>query len=169
MHRLFKLGFFLGVILMQVTSCKIKETEEDTTDHPEYLLFGLYQSPSNCFSGEACIEIYKIEPLGLFEDSNDDTPDSSFFYIGNFQRQLTNLRYEAIHDIFKDNIPQALLDRPSGSIGNPPTWTTNFYFEYKSEKIHKHWILDGSQQNVPSDLIPFINILSNASFTAGVN
>jgi hypothetical protein len=150
-------------------SCKVKDDDADNTDHPEYLIFGLYQAQSNCFSSETCIEIYKIEPLGLFEDSNDNTPEANSFYSGNFQRKLSITGYENIHNIFKDNIPKELLDAPSGSIGSTSNGTTNFYFEYKSEKIHKHWVLDGSQQSIPSELIPFTSALSNASFTAGVN
>jgi hypothetical protein len=169
MNRLLLSGFILGMSLFLASSCKVKKDEDETSDHPEYLIFGLYQSPSNCFGSEACVEVYKIEPLGLFEDINDNNPDADSFYSGNFQRRLSAVRYENIHDMFKDNIPESLLNMSSGPIGNPPTWTTNFYFEYKSEKIHKHWIFDGSQQNIPSDLIPFLNILSNASFTAGVN
>ncbi len=168
MNRFLKSVFILCMIIFQASSCKVKE-EPDAIDHPEYLVFGFYQSPSNCFNSELCIELYKIEPLGLFEDVNDNNPDANSFYSGNFQRELSSAKYNNIHDMFKDNIPADLLNMQSGTIGTTQTWSSNFYFEYKSEKIHKHWIFDGTQQSVPSNLIPFMNILSNASFTAGTN
>ena len=129
-----KYGYFIAIFLL--LGCKEEEEPEITGIFPEYLVFGLFQQPG-CGQSDQCVEIYKLESGSLKEDVNDEIPQAGVPYSGNFSLQHSQSDYEQIQEIFKDNIPQELLDHPSGMIGNPQPWTfQTFYFEYKKNN-HK--------------------------------
>lgn len=132
------------MILLLSLGCNKKDDDGDNIDYPQSIMFGRFFTPG-CFDNEACVEIFRIDSNGLKEDVNDNFPNSSELYNGNFSVSLNQADFNQIELIFRNNIPKELLDSNSGNVGNSPSWNTNFYyFEYKSATIHKHWIIDGS-------------------------
>lgn len=136
--------YFVLLLLLTSLGCNKKNEVEDTNDYPQSIMFGRFFSPG-CFDNESCVEIFRIDSNGLKEDVNDNFPNASEFYTGNFSVSLSQADFNQIELIFRNNIPKELLAMNSGNLGNSPSWNTSFYyFEYKSAKIHKHWIIDGS-------------------------
>jgi len=136
--------FFIAVLLTSM-GCAKKEDSQDINDYAETIIFGRFILSSGCFESESCVEIFKISSKGLAEDINDNVPNNDGFYDGNFSTILTNSDYRQVETLFRTSIPKELLEMDSGSLGTFPSWNTNnYYFEYKSSKIHKHWIIDGS-------------------------
>jgi hypothetical protein len=148
-----RLLFFLLISLLLFAGCK-KDDPAPSEDHPEFIVFGFFQ---NCAS-ESCVEIFKLEPSKLLEDTNEDVPQSNSPYNGNYSVPLSAEKYRQIELLFRNSIPDELLARPSGTVGTAPTWANNFYFEYKTGTEYKHWIIDGSfDGSLPASIQSFVN------------
>ena len=161
--------YFCLLILLLSLGCNKKENDGDQIDYPQSIIFGRYFSPG-CFENEVCVEIFNLSASGLYEDTNDNFPNPTEFYNGNYATTLTQTDFNQIELIFRNNIPKELLAMNSGNVGNSPSWNTTFYyFEYKSATIHKHWIMDGSLdgnlgialQNFVLKMQDAVNIASN--------
>lgn len=139
-----QLKFLSAFMLFLSLGCKKKNDEPDLNIYPEFIVFGHFITP-NCFGNDVCVEIFKLESGSLLEDSNDNVPDGSVAYTGNYNQKLSQSDYDQIETIFRNNLPDELLTQNSGGIGGFQEWNTNyFYFEYKTATEYKYWILDGS-------------------------
>ena len=129
---------------MLLFGCEKKDEATDTTDYVKSITFGRFISPG-CTGSESCVEIFRIDAQGLTEDVNDNFPDATGFYNGNFATHLDQSDYTQNELLFRNGVPPELIERSSGNVGLFPTWNTNYYyFEYRSNNINKFWIIDGS-------------------------
>jgi hypothetical protein len=100
--------------------------------------------------GEGCVEIYKIESDGLFEDTLDMYPLFNEAYAGQFQK-LSNDKFEAVKDLI-DEFPTELFGEENVVIGNPDggDWG-GIYLEYNRIGYPvQYWILDKNEENMPA-------------------
>lgn len=161
--------YLFTVLCISTIGCTKTNEEKDDKDYAEAIVFGRFISPG-CFDSEFCVEIFKMDKNGLKEDTNDNFPDNSGYYNGNFAIALSQSDYSSIESLLRSNIPDELLQLNSGYVGSFPSWNTNnYYFEYKSSSIHKYWIIDGSfdgslgstLQNFIQQIQESVNIASN--------
>jgi hypothetical protein len=150
------LGFF---------SCKKNEVVPMADqDFPEYVVFGQAFSPMNCSGSEGCIEIFKLESGKLSEDVADFFPEPGVSYPGDFSNALSRDDYEQVLDLLDQQIPQTLLNLESGLLyTNSSGFASYIYFEYKSPKLHKYWVLNNGELGLlPTDVQQFVAKLQSA-------
>ena len=139
---------------ISIFSCS--EDEVTKTSEDSYLVFGRFYG--ECL-GEQCVEIFKLEHERLFEDTNDIYPGNDNFYTGNFV-ELGNDKYQLVKDL-RDHFPKKLLEEIQVVYGCPDCADQGgLYIEYKSDTIHKYWILDQSKTNVPEYLHAFMDLVN---------
>ncbi|MFN0032766.1 MAG: hypothetical protein ACKVOR_11455 [Flavobacteriales bacterium] len=134
-------------------------------EYPEFIVFGQYANPDNCFgNADNCVNIFRIDPMGLNEDADSNFPESGIPLAANFSENRSSSAYENVQQLFLDNPPpQALLDMASGTVGTAPEWATNFYFEYKTPSGYKYWIIDGSfDGSLPGEIQSYVNTIQQA-------
>src|SRR5687767_5398756 len=85
--------------LLSLTACQ----QEDLAD-PDYLVFGHFYGECQ---GESCVEIFKLDPKSLFEDTKDAYPASSRPYAGSYVLK-SDLQYQQVRDL-RNHIPAKLL------------------------------------------------------------
>lgn len=148
-------------------SCKKDEDTSQEQEFPQYIVFGRFITPG-CFGNETCVEIFRLDASTLREDVNDQTPAQSDVYDGNYATQLSKEDQTSIEQMLRSDIPATLLSKPNGFVGTSPSWnTTYYYFEYRTESKHGHWVIDGSfDGNLGQELTTFINLLNSAVNTA---
>ncbi len=167
--KILSIRSLLIIPFISLLSCKEKEEIKSTEVFPEYIVFGRFQS-SGCGDSDQCVEIFKMESGSLKEDLKDDIPQTVGPYDGDYSLDLTQSDYDQIGAIFKNKIPDELLQHPSGLVGNPQEWYVNFYyFEYKSATSHGYWVIDGSfDGNLGAVLQLFISDIQNAVNIASI-
>lgn len=158
--------YFLWLLLsIGFSSCLKEDKPTDNNVYPEFIVFGQFTEPNNCFGDiDQCINIYKIDASGVFEDANSNVPSSNQPLNGEYTEGKSPNAYNNIQELFRNNpIPEELLNSPSGTIGSAPTWANNFYIEYKTENGYQHWIIDGSfDGSLPNSIQQFVNVISQA-------
>lgn len=155
----------VALALVSMGGCK-KEERTPPTNFPDKVVFGYFQSPAACF-GEQCIEIFSMESGKLMEDTMDQMPTGEGLYTGDFSVPLSMAKYQQITAIFQNQIPDELLQTPSGQLGMISQWNTNYYFEYHRGSFKGYWVLDGSFGGGLSPvMMQFLATLSSAAFTA---
>jgi hypothetical protein len=147
----------LALAILFLSCNKKEEPVTDTKEYPEFLVFGFVQSCD--FPSDACKAIFKMEPGRIDRASNLDVPDGSAPYAGHYDQHIPSSKYQQIEPLFKDKIPRELLDMDSGIVGNESTFYT--YFEYKSDRIYKYWLLSNSG-GLPLAIQPFFNTVNQA-------
>lgn len=156
-------------LLVFGSSCVKEDEITDTTDYPEFIVFGTFFMENSCGGAETCIEIYKADAAGLSEDVLDNEPNGDSAYPGDYSDQLSSTAYENVMDMFKNNpIPQDLLDSPNGQLGNLNQFGQNFYLEFKTKSGgYQYWILGGAfDGSLQTSIQNYINVISSASFFA---
>jgi hypothetical protein len=125
-------------------SCQ-KEVEpvDDSTEYPEYIIFGRYTEASWC-SGETCVELFKIDTHGLYEDVLDLFPEPGSLQATQMDLELTKTDYDNIIAILKNHNYEKLFDQSDHTLGTLFEEGFHFYFEFKSKARHESWIIDGS-------------------------
>ena len=147
----------MAVILFGAACNKAEESDLPADEFPSYIIIGRYTQASWC-AGETCIETFKIDPNGLFEDSNDFLPSAGAFYNGQFDMELSTADYEQILQVLENKNYEPLFDLSDESIGNLFPDNFHFYFEYKSATIHRSWLIDASfDGSVPQAVQPLLN------------
>ncbi len=147
------------------SGCIKEETPIDNKVYPEYIVFGQYIDMSNCFGSQSqCVNIFKIDATGVYDDVNSVYPINTQPINGAFSLKKSSNAAINIETLFKDNpIPSELLDHDSGTIGEAPVWANNFYLEVKTSKGYQHWILDGQfNGSLPGSIQNYLNIISLA-------
>jgi hypothetical protein len=125
------------------SSCE--KDEVDISGKGDYLIFGTFYGECG---GERCVDIYKLENDRLLEDKKDMYPGSDFYPFDDFE-VLSQEKFELVKDLI-DFLPPSLVSEESGVIGQPDAgdWGGAFV-EYKSGNIHKYWLLDQMETNMP--------------------
>ena len=143
---------FLPFLLAGVLSCdKDKDCSGDVS---EYLVFGHFYGECG---GEGCVEIFRIDDAKLYEDIKDQYPGSNDFYAGDFDTQLPDGKFELVKDL-ESFFPEALLNESEVVIGQPDAgdWG-GIYFEIKRGSIHRFWLLDQMDSNMPAEYNEFVD------------
>lgn len=135
--------------LLGLFACK---PDDDSVITPDYLVFGHFYG--ECYGGERCIEIYKLQNKSLFEDTNDLYPNGKQAYNGNYVLQ-NDLQYEKVKDLI-NNFPTKLLKEKNIIIGQPDAgdWGGR-YIEVKRRGTRKFYLIDTKNENIPSYLHSF--------------
>lgn len=147
---------------MSQVSC-VKDPGFPEKDYPEYFVFG--QDFPWC-NEESCVEMFRMESGKLAESTNPEHPIHDTMYDGDYSIDKPMTKYMELEEIFSNNIPDALLELPSGLLGTENEFTSYFYFEYKSGNYHRFWHIEQNFSTVPSEITPFLNTLANAVFAA---
>lgn len=137
------LGFF--------SSCE--KDDADISGKGDYLIFGTFYG--ECW-GEGCVDIFKLENDRLLEDKRDMYPGSDFYPFDDFE-VLSQEKFDLVKDLI-DFLPPSLLSEKSGVIGQPDAgdWGGAFV-EYKSGGVHKYWLLDQMETNMPEAFNLFVD------------
>jgi hypothetical protein len=131
------------------------QNSEDISLNPnaDYIVFGHFYG--FCV-GESCIEIFKFSGTTLYEDTLDQYPGRTEFYSGSFNKIIRPDNAGA--DELLENIPLKLLNTKSFVIGSPDaTDGGGIYFEIKKGNRHDFWIIDKIRNNIPEEIIPFVD------------
>jgi len=144
------------VLFIIVISCQ-REDIVPAGLNSDYIVFGHFYGECG---GEGCIEIYKLTVSNLFEDSNDQYPNTNEPYNGNFQL-LDNSFFEKVNNL-RTQIPHELLETKSVTIGQPDAgdWG-GIYFEISIEGEKQFWLIDKMRMNLPEYLKPFVDEIEN--------
>ena len=135
------------------TSCDNGSNNGLSLSDSDYIIFGHFYGECG---GETCIEIFRLEKDKLFEDINDNYPNSQNFYDGNYV-QLSHQKFIETQDLM-DNFPPGLLAETNHVIGQPDeTDGGGIYLEYNVNGIRKFWLLDEMKSNVPAEYHDFID------------
>jgi len=125
-------------------------------EQPEYLetndlIFGHFYG---FCAGEQCIEIFKLTNNALYEDKNDTYPIQNNFYAGDFMK-LDQSKFELVKSL-REQIPDQLLHELDTVFGWPDVADGGgIYLEIKNDTIHRFWIIDQVESNIPAYLRPF--------------
>ncbi len=117
---------------------------------PDLFIFGTYYG--KCV-GSQCVTIYKIENEKLYEETTDVIPYQDFLN-GRFE-QLSDSKYKIAKELIQ-KVPALLLNENKHVYGCPDCgdWG-GVYFEIKTGTLHKSWLIDMMNTDLPAELIPF--------------
>lgn len=150
------LNFILFLSVLLSVSCSKKEVQSPADTSTDYVIFGRFYG---FCGGENCIEIFKIQNGQLFEDVNDFYPKQNEFYTANFL-PLSAEKYNAVANL-SDNFPNELLTDSNTVFGMPDASDGGgLYLEYHASGVHKFWIFDQFQSNVPTQYHAFMNLIN---------
>ncbi len=142
-----------GILLIMIVSMFSSCSEEKIGEPTEYLIFGHFYG--FCL-GDQCIQIYKLDNDHLNEDQNKTYPRYDEFYIASFI-ELESKYYEQVDDL-TDYFPNQLLNETDTIIGCPDCADGGgLYIEYKSETIHRYWLIDQDKSRVEPYLHEFMD------------
>lgn len=139
------------LILSFLSSCD--KDDVNTSSKTDYLIFGTFFG--KC-AGEGCVEIFKIESDRLLEDKKDIYPGAEIYPFDDFE-VLSHEKFELVKDLI-DFLPPSLLQEESGVFGQPDAgdWG-GAYVEYKFGNVHKYWVLDQMDNNMPEAFNEFVD------------
>ena len=145
--------YTIGAILMLAICSSCDKDEVNALGQNDYLIFGTFYGECG---GEGCVEIFKIEKDRLLEDRTDHYPGAEFYEFDDFD-VLPQEKFELVKDLV-NFLPASLLQEESGVFGIPDgaDWGGAFV-EYKSKNIHKYWVLDQMESNMPEAFNQFVD------------
>ena len=147
-----KKSFLLFIPLVFFLGCE----EGNNTNLQDYLIFGHYYGMCD---GESCVEIFKINDENLWEDTNDEYPSPTNYYVGDFYTLNDDL-FNQVSNLIT-YFPLELLDEESVIIGMPDYADGGgLYIEYHYSGEHKFWLIDQMKTNVPDYLHSFIDVVN---------
>jgi hypothetical protein len=154
MKKSFLLITCIAIFIFANSACKKKCIPIPNAPVNNYISFGHF---FGLCVGEGCIENFKIDDNGLWEDVLDKYPNGGSFYVGNYVSKPSN-QLAAINALV-NNIPAALLADSNVVIGKPDAgdWG-GVYFEINKNGVHKFWLLD----NMPIVYDSFRNNIKEA-------
>jgi hypothetical protein len=146
----------ISCALVVWTGCSKNEDPEIDREYPEYIVFGRY-NPATWCAGETCVELFKVETKGLFEDVLDQMPTAGTISSTAYSEALSQIDFNQVVALLERKSYEKLLNYEAFSIGSMWPDNAHFYFEYKSKTQHRSWLIDGTfDGSVPSDLQPFL-------------
>ncbi len=126
-------------------------------DGSDYFVFGHFYGECQ---GEQCIEIFKVTPDKLQEDSKDHYPNRTDFYIGEY-KDLSTLKYQKAKDLVT-LLPDSLLLKPNQEFGCADCADGGgLYIEYKKGDLHNFWIIDQNKNQIPKFLHSFTDSVNS--------
>jgi hypothetical protein len=151
MRRIAISGLFLLFNIFFV-SCE----EDEISLASDYLIFGHFYG--FCI-GESCIQIYKLERDKLLEDSNKTYPRYDEFYEGSYM-ELDKTIFNQVEDI-REHFPVEMLNEQDTVYGCPDCADGGgLYVEFKSDSLHRFWLIDQDKSRVPEYLYDFMDIIN---------
>jgi hypothetical protein len=143
---------FLAILILCFFSSCDKD-DVNTSAKADYMIFGTFYG--KC-AGEGCVEIFKIESDRLLEDKKDIYPGADYYAFDDFE-VLSQEKFELVKDLI-DFLPPSLVQEESGVFGQPDAgdWGGAFV-EFKSGNIHKYWVLDQLDNNMPDAFNVFVD------------
>ncbi len=147
-----------SILLMIMIASVFSSCSEDEIAEPtEYLIFGHFYG--FCV-GDHCIQIYKLDGEGLYMDQNKTYPRHDEFYDASFV-ELGNKYYELVNDL-EIYFPSQLLNETDTIIGCPDCADGGgLYIEYKTETIHRFWLIDQDISRVEPYLYEFMEQIND--------
>lgn len=153
MLRLKSSFIILPLLSLLLTCCKREEIKPSSKD---YLIFGSFISECAGARGGGCIEIFKLERDQLLKDTNNNYPNSSSFYEGNYIK-LSQQKFDDAKDLL-NNFPRELWKEPKRIIGEPDYKDQGgLYIEFKHNRKRKFWLVDTDKSSVPAKYHEFID------------
>lgn len=149
-------------LLTLTWSCE-KPYEKPEGDFPDSIVFGMDMTWCN---DETCVEIFRMDTEGASESTSFEHVDPTVPYDGDFSVQLSPSKYQTLEAMFRDQVPEELLEIPSGLVGTLNNFSNYTYFEYNDGDVHKWWLIEQNFNAIPSSLVNFINLVTNAVFEA---
>ncbi len=141
-----------GILLMMIVSIFSSCSEEKMAEPNDYLIFGHFYG--FCL-GDQCIQIYKLDNERLYEDQNKTYPGYDELYEASFV-ELESKYYEEVDDLI-NYFPNQLLNESDTIIGCPDCADGGgLYIEYKTETMHRYWLIDQDINRVQPYLHDFI-------------
>jgi hypothetical protein len=141
----------LSLFALLLIGCKREDIKPSSKD---YLIFGLYIS--ECSGGGGCIDIFKLERDQLLEDTNNNYPNSSSFYEGNYIISSQQKFIEA-KDLL-NNFPRELWKDSNQIIGQPDFKDQGgLYIEFKHNRKRRFWLIDTDKRSIPPNYHEFID------------
>lgn len=136
--------------LIIISSCSDKHDDIKISE-ADYIVFGHFYG--FCV-GEECIEIFKLTPDALYEDTSDTYPRWDRYYEGNYVK-LDQDKFDLVKSL-PENIPDQLLSDPDRVFGSPDAADGGgVYFAIKQGDQSMFWVMDQVDQNIPEFLRPF--------------
>lgn len=128
---------FFAIILAFI-SCDKTDPPIDPVFKTDYIVFGHFFGECG---GEQCVEIFQLNDETLKEDSKDMYPSSTEFNELEFTIDHSSKRSDVASLLV--NFPIQLLDETETVFGSPDAgdWG-GIYLEYKTEEVHKFWLID---------------------------
>ncbi len=167
-----KNAFFLGITLLILCSTACKDREDDMVSETlvdvdftsiDHVVFGWFYG--ECV-GETCVEIFKITPDAIFEDSFDRYPLADlkiyegFYNLYNVPPGVPDVNYSQIESVI-DSFPRDLVMETETILGTPDaTDGGGIYIELKSGSYREFWILDQIKDNVPEYLHDYMSLVN---------
>ena len=157
--------FVLAVLSILFSSCNKDEEPllltEGNNSNADYIVFGDFYG---FCAGDQCINIFKITSNALYENTTKEYPSTTEFYPSTYV-QLSQEKFEAVKSIYNAT-PSSLLSIEEGYIGCPDCADGGgIYFEYKKGDIHKHWLIDLVDQDLPEEIKHLVNQVYDATTT----
>jgi len=142
-----------GILLMIMIAALFSSCSDEKIAEPaEYLIFGHFYG--FCL-GEDCIQIYKLENDRLYIDQNKTYPRYDAFYDASFVE--LDIKYYELVDDLEMYFPSQLLNETDTILGCPDCADRGgLYIEYKTETIHKYWLIDQDKSRVEPYLYEFM-------------
>ncbi len=151
---------FLSLFIMIgiVSSCDKNDPPVDHVFKADYIVFGHFFGECG---GEQCVEIFLLNEETLKEDSIDKYPSSSDFNDLDFTIDQSSKRPEVASLL--SNFPDELLDETETVFGSPDAgdWG-GIYLEYKTDDVHKFWLIDYIDNDLSDYLIDYKNQIIEA-------
>jgi hypothetical protein len=137
-------------------SCSKEDDPDIVVEYPEYIVFGRFTQASWC-SGETCVELYKVQTDGVYEDIEDEFPNGNNLGATDYVMKLTTTDFNQIMDVLEKRNYEDLFTVSSPTIGTMADGNFHYYFEYKSKTKHQAWVIDGTfDGSVSGALQPFL-------------
>jgi hypothetical protein len=155
MRNIVYYGLATAFVLVSMACDKKDPLVSPAAGDLEYFVFGHFYGECG---GEACIEIYKMDAISLWEDTTDVYPTWMSPYIGTYIA-LPNEKFELVKDII-DFFPEALYSEANNFIGIPDggDWG-GIYVEIRyvdDEEKSGFWLLDQNAYNMPDVYNAFV-------------
>ena len=152
--------FFIGLVLVAAAGCSVAKDEYAGTGEFEYMVFGHFYG--EC-AGEGCVEIFRLDGEGLYEDSTDVYPNALSPYNGKYY-SLPEEKFELVKDLIYE-FPQELYAEPQIIIGVPDggDWGGVYVeMKYKNEPgLTGFWLLDQNEANMPQVYNEFVDKIND--------
>jgi hypothetical protein len=148
-----KIQMITAAFSIVVCGCSDGDGAYKLNPNRDRLVFGSF---AGYCVGERCVEIYALQDGKLYEDKNDNYPQSGSPVDFNFEL-LSDDKFELAEDMF-ESIPAELLATESTTFGCPDcTDGGGVYIEIKRDTRTEIFFIDNFKNNIPEYLHPLVD------------